>query len=244
MNINNNLISSSDAELLVAPYTMEEVKAVTFGLHPNKAPGLDGMTADLFQNYWEFMKRDIWMIAEDFKKKHKFVRELNHTMIVLILKKEDCVTMADFRPISLCNTIYKIISKSMANRLKKIMPNLISENQNGFTPGRELANNIILVVEVLHSIQKGKQKGMTIKLDVAKAYDKVVWYFLVCVLDKFGFPKDWIDCIKFCISSVSFSMIVNGVVYGLFEATNGLRQGDPLSSPNGRGVGKFHQKEK
>lgn len=128
VNINNNLISSSDVELMVTPHTMEEVKAVTFGLHPNKAPRLDGMTGDLFQNCWEFMGRDIWMIVEDFRKKHKFVRELNHSMIVLIPKKEDCVTMADFRPISLCNMIYKIISKSMANRLKKIMPNLIFEN--------------------------------------------------------------------------------------------------------------------
>lgn len=122
----------------------------------------------------------------------------------------------------------QIILKAMANRLNKLLPHLISKNQNGFTLGRELANNIILVSKVMHSIHKEKYKGMIIKLDVAKAYDKEVWQFLVKVLRCYGFPKEWIDCVSFFISTVSFSLLVNGAVCGFFKATNGLRQGDPL----------------
>ncbi|XP_059073650.1 secreted RxLR effector protein 78-like [Cryptomeria japonica] len=116
----------------------------------------------------------------------------------------------------------------MSSRLKKILSKLISENHNGFTLGKETMDNIVLVMEVLHSMVKEKVKGMAIKLDVSKAYDRVIWNFLIHVLRKFGFDYNWIDCVKFCISIVSFSLLVNGSVCGFFEATNGLRQGDPL----------------
>lgn len=129
----------------------------------------------------------------------------------------------DFRPISLCNMIYKIISKAMASRLKKLLPKLVIDNQNGFTLGREIADSIILVSQVFHSMFKEKIKGMTIKLDVVKAYDKVIWNFLLQVLVYMGFDSKWIECIKFCICSVSFSIVVNGSICGFFDATNGLR---------------------
>ncbi|XP_059073156.1 secreted RxLR effector protein 78-like [Cryptomeria japonica] len=117
----------------------------------------------------------------------------------------------------------------MAERIKEILLKLISEHQNGFTPEPKIVDSFILVSEVIHSIYKEKQKDMVIKLDVAKAYDWVVWDFLICVLKRFGFPNKWIECIKFCISTINFFMIVNGNVCGFFGATNGLRQGDPLS---------------
>ncbi|GLJ43774.1 hypothetical protein SUGI_0911280 [Cryptomeria japonica] len=166
------LISSPDSDMLMAPYSLEEIKKATFALHPHKAPELDGCTTKLFQKGWEFMGKDIWVVVEEFQKKHKFVKKMNHTIICLILKKVDCDSMSDYRPISLCNTIYKIISKAMAERLKKVLPKLVSENQNGFTPDRETANNIILVSEVIHSLYKKKLKCMIVKIDVAKAYHK------------------------------------------------------------------------
>lgn len=175
------------------------------------------------------MGSDIWVVVEEFRKRRKFVKAINHTMIALIPKKQYCESMADFHPISLCNSIYKIIAKAMSSKLKKILPKKISKNQNGFTPGKEIMDNIVLVLEVLHSMFKDKVEGMDIKLDVSKAYDRVVWNFLIHVLSKFGFANKWIKCVKFCISTISFSLLVNGLVCGFFEATNGLRQGDPLS---------------
>ncbi|XP_059064740.1 uncharacterized protein LOC131856820 [Cryptomeria japonica] len=117
----------------------------------------------------------------------------------------------------------------MAERLNKLLPKLISEHQNSFTPGREIADSIILVSEVIHTMHKEKMSGIAVKLDVEKAYDHVIWSFLVCVLDRLGFPSAWIECIKQCISTVKFSILVNGNVCGFFPATNGLRQGGPLS---------------
>ncbi|GLJ24567.1 hypothetical protein SUGI_0469450 [Cryptomeria japonica] len=99
------LISRSNSDMFVAPYSLEEIKLDTFALHPYKAPGPDGCTVELFEKGWEFMGKDIWAVVEEFRKKHKFVKEMNHTIICLIPKKVDCESMSNYRPISLCNTI-------------------------------------------------------------------------------------------------------------------------------------------
>lgn len=99
--------------------------------------------------------------------------------------------MNDFQPISLYNTVYKIISKAFSNRLKKILPSLISHHQNAFTTGREVFDNIIYVSEVFNTMQKEKFKGMAIKLDVSKAFDRIIWSFLVHVLLTVGFINEF-----------------------------------------------------
>ncbi|XP_059067404.1 uncharacterized protein LOC131858241 [Cryptomeria japonica] len=117
----------------------------------------------------------------------------------------------------------------MVNRLKLVLEKLISPEQHGFTPDREIADSIITVVETMHSMKRSKMQGMMVKLDVSKAYDRVNRYFLFSVLERFGFDHRWINCIKHCVTSFSYSIIVNGSIYGFLQATNGLRQGDPLS---------------
>ena len=92
-----------------------------------------------------------------------------------------------FRPISLCNIGYKLITKVIANRLKGVLPAIIPENQGGFVQGRQLAENFILVQEAIHSRQLRKEKGMVVKLDLANAFDHVRLSFLWEVLHKFGF---------------------------------------------------------
>lgn len=147
--------------------------------------------------------------------------DMNNTVIVLN-PKEVCETMADYRPISLCNSIYKIISKALENILKKLLNKLISKEKNGFTPSSDIANNIILASKTIHSIKFGCIKGMAIKLDVSKAYDKVSWDFFIVVLSRFRFSNFWIEIIWACITSPRFSIAVNGSLFGFFEATNGL----------------------
>lgn len=218
-----------DNNYLMCPFSIKEIKDTTFALHPHKAPGPDGVTMEFFQKYWCFMGEDIWKVVEEFHKKGKFVKEINNTMITLIPKKKTCKTMADYKPISLCNSLYKIISKTMVNRLKIILDKLISPEQHGFTSGREIADSIITVAETIHTMSRVTKHGMTVKLDVSKAYDRVIWPFLFSILEKFGFERGWINCIKHYVSSICYLIIVNDSVCGFFCATNELRQGDPLS---------------
>jgi hypothetical protein len=138
----------------------------------------------------------------------------------------------DFRPISLCNVIYKIVSKILANRLKRILPHIISPNQSAFVVGRYITNNIIAAYETLHTIHthlSGKRSFMALKLDMSKAYDIVEWSFLEVVMSRLGFESRWIRIIMKCINSLSYSVLVNGEPHGHILPTYGIRLGDPLS---------------
>ena len=140
--------------------------------------------------------------------------------------------MADFRPISLCNVIYKIISKVLANRLKLILPKIISPTQSAFIPGRLIADNVLVAYETSHAMhirRKGKKGALALKLDVSKAYDKLEWSFLKGMMIKLGFSEVWVDKVMRCVSTPSFSVRIYGKAYGNVIPSRGLRQGDPLS---------------
>ncbi|GLJ29203.1 hypothetical protein SUGI_0575970 [Cryptomeria japonica] len=223
------IISEEDNRMLLEPFSEEEIKKAVFRLHPDKAPGPDGMTTRFYQNCWEFIKTDLMEVLEHVRKNGKFVKEINNTVLVVIPKKTNPTSFEEYRPIALCNSIYKIITKRLANRLKVVLPKLISIKQNGFTPGREIIDSIILTTETLHSIIQDKKNAMMIKLDISKAYDKVRWEFLIEVIQKMGFSQKWIEIIKVCISTPHYSVAINGSLFSFFESLNGLRQGDPIS---------------
>ena len=106
------------------------------------------------------------------------LKEINSTFLVLIPKKPGEDSMDLFRPISLCNSLYKIISKFLTSRLLKILPIIISKWQTDFFPGRQILDSIMMVHEVIHSLEASKREGMFLKLDLSKAYDWVDWDFL------------------------------------------------------------------
>ena len=129
----------------------------------------------------------------------------NHTFITLIPKAKNPILVSKFRPISLCNVLYKIFSKVLANRLKKILPHIITEHQSAFTKGRLIFVNILIAFESFHCLhhhKSSKDGFMALKLDMSKAYDRVEWVFLEKIMRKLGFNEKWITLIMLCVSTV------------------------------------------
>ncbi|XP_060970043.1 uncharacterized protein LOC115713657 [Cannabis sativa] len=183
-------ITSVQNDSLLQQVTPEEIKKALFQMHPDKSPGPDGMTPGFYQKYWDVVGVDVISQVVDFFETCSFPAALNQTNIVLIPKKKHVTTMSDLTPISLCNVAYKVVSKVLANRLKIVLPNVISENQSAFISGRLISDNIMVAFEVMHYLKrKRKEKTgfMALKLDLSKAYDRIEWGFLKAMMLRMGF---------------------------------------------------------
>jgi ribonuclease HI/exonuclease III len=224
-----NLLNEDDNRLLTAPITIEEISKVLQAMNPDKAPGPDGFTPRFYTACWDIVKKDLVKMVRKSQNCSKIGGSTNSSFLALIPKEKGAQSFARFRPISLCNTGYKIITKVIANRIKKVLPRIIPENQGGFIQGRQIQDNIILVQEAIHSSCQRKEKGMLIKLDLANAFDRVRLNFLFAVMFKMGFHPHMVRWIKACIEGPWIAPLVNGRPAEFFQASRGLRQGCPLS---------------
>ncbi|XP_048593391.1 uncharacterized protein LOC125576910 [Brassica napus] len=198
---------------LIALVTEWEVKLALFAMHPEKAPRPDGMTALFYQKFWDIVKEDLTLMVNKFLFEGTVANGLNDTNICLIPKTTKPNEMTQFRPISLCNVSYKIISKVLCQRLKKVLPGLISETQSAFVAGRQISDNIMIAQEMFHALRtkpSGRNKRMAIKTDISKAYDRMEWSFIEAVMRKMGFSEIWITWIMRCITSDKLMHRVNG----------------------------------
>ena len=166
---------------------------------------------------------------KEFFETGEFVKNLNTTFLVLVPKKGGAEELKDFRPISLVGSLYKLIAKVFANRLKRVMHGLINRAQNAFVEGRQIMDASLLANEVIDTLLKRKEKWILCKIDIEKAYDQINWNCIIKVLQKMGFGAKWVKWIKRCTSTTSFSVLINGSPTGFFNSSRGLRQGDPLS---------------
>ncbi|WZZ78223.1 hypothetical protein YC2023_098795 [Brassica napus] len=151
---------------LTAPVSEWEIKLALFATHPEKAPGPDGMTALFYQKFWDIVKEDLTLMVNKFLFEGTVATGLNDTNICLIPKTTRPNEMAQFRPISLCNVSYKIISKVLFQRLKKVLPGLILETQSAFVAGRQISDNIMIAQEMFHALRtkpSGRNKRMAIR---------------------------------------------------------------------------------
>lgn len=168
-----------------------------------KAPGPDGLHAAFFRSQWHVVGDSFCNMVFEVFREHEKVKDINETLITLIPKVDPVCSLRDFRPISLCNVAYKVITKILAQRLRVVMSSLVNPCQSSFIPNRQSRDNIVVAQEVFHSMRKrkGKVGWMAIKIDLEKAYDRLDWSFVRETLVDSGLPSGFVDLIWHCISS-------------------------------------------
>ena len=148
----NTVITEEMNAKLVARFEASEIHDAIKEMAPLKAPGPDGMPPIFYQSYWDLLGEDVTSSVLHFLNTASLPANLNHTFITLIPKVKNPKFISEFRPISLCNVLYKIFSKVLTNRLKKSLPNIITENQSAFTKSRLISDNILVAFESLHGM--------------------------------------------------------------------------------------------
>eukprot|EP00253_Pinus_taeda_P017956 PITA_17956 len=223
------IITEDHNKQLLQSISMKEVEEAMSQIKDGKAPGPDGFTAIFFHEFWELVSTEVWELVEESRTMHWILPSLNSAFLALIPKGADSNTPEKYRPIALCNVIYKLISKVLANRLKPLLPLLISQEQTSYVEGRQIMDGIILSNEVIHSLKLLKKPGMILKLDLSRAFDKLNWSYIQQMLLAFGFNATWTRWIMNLISSPNFSILLNGSPSKPFRPSRGIHQGHPLS---------------
>ncbi|XP_078178924.1 uncharacterized protein LOC144573109 [Carex rostrata] len=221
--------SNPSLDQLGSTFSYNEIDVSVKQLANNKASGPDGIPNKFLKVYWDEVKHEIYQIMLNFYNNTLDLRQYNRANIILIPKLEVPQNTSDYRPISIINLIPKLISKILSNRLRLVLPDLISPYQTAFVHGRQIAENFVSTRELLNHISQSPNRAIFAKIDFKKAFDSLDWDFLTRIMRARGFPERWIGWMHALWSTSSSTVCINGDEARPFFHKRGLRQGDPLS---------------
>lgn len=200
-------------------------------MNPIKSPGPDGLQPLFLQNFWKHLDKAICPFIQNYFILGSIPNDINYSYLCLNPKTEIPSCMKEFRPIGLCNSIYKLITKIISNRLKPLLPDHISPLQSSFITNRTIDENVIIIKAIAHMFNKTskKVKCMALKIDLSKAFDSLECIFIRDILTWFNFTENLTKLIMSCITKSSISVLWNGQISDQLHPSRGIRQGDPLS---------------
>ena len=237
-------LSPENAEKLRKVISEEEVVTAMMDSANDKAAGLDGIPIEL----WKLLHQQY--NSADEKEQHKYCNiasvltkifknisekgiaagtNFNEGWMCPIYKKKEADNVANYRPITILNTDYKIFTKAIATRLTEIAPSIIHQDQAGFIRGRSIFDQIDQTTTTINYARLKGINGAIVALDQEKAYDKITHPYLWKILEKYGFPPEMINTIKVLYKDAPTSVIINGMISSPFCVARGVRQGDPMS---------------
>ncbi len=228
--VNIPKLSKEDRFLLEQPLQIEECEKAMRQMVDGKSPGEDGLPVEFYKKFWPIIKGDLFEAYKAALEQGGFLCSQGRGVIRLLPKpQKDLTLLKNWRPITLLTVDYKILSKALANRIKEILPHIISEDQAGFMKGRYIGEHIRCILEVADQANLKNQNGLLVALDIEKAFDSVEIPFLLETLKMFGFSGSFIGWIRALYTDAYACVLNNGHMTQYFPLERGVRQGDPVS---------------
>jgi exonuclease III len=196
----------------------------------NKAPGSDGLPAEFYKKCWNFISTFLIECYNEAYTHEELSSSQKLSILSLIFKKHDRELLKNYRPISLTNTDYKILAFTLANRMHKVISNIISEEQSAYIKDRFIGHNIRFVEDIIEYCYSEKVEGFLLFLDFEKAFDSIEWEFMYAVMKKMNFGEGYIRWIKTLYKNPEYSIKNNGWLSETFNSSRGIRQGCPISA--------------
>jgi hypothetical protein len=225
-----NRLSEEEANICEGHLTLQECSEALHSMKLNKSPGLDGLTVEFYLKFWPHLSSLVFNSFIDSFYNKELSNSQKQCIFSLLYKKGDSENLENWRPISLLNIDYKILARALAQRLQKVLPKIISLDQQGYIKNRYIGYNIRQIQDIIDYTEILDLDGVVLFLDFRKAFDTIEWEFMVKVLKKFGFKHDFLTWIKILYKNICSSVINNGWQSDFFNISCGIRQGCPLSA--------------
>ena len=223
-------LSYSESESIEGEITIEEASTTLYKMKSNKSPGSDGFSAEFFKMFWKYI--GIFVVRSiNYGYRNSFLSITQRHGVITLLPKGDKPRhyLKNWRPITLLNTVYKIASGCIANRMKKYIDKIINRDQTGFISNRYIGENTRLIYDLMHYAEEENIPGLLLLIDFEKAFDTLSWSFIQKTLEVFNFGpsiRNWISIFNTDITSV---INQGGNISDRITIQRGCRQGDPLS---------------
>ncbi|GBG61855.1 hypothetical protein CBR_g23808 [Chara braunii] len=223
------LLTNGERLALDRPITEEELQHTLKVMASGKCPGVDGLTVEFYRTCWGALGPPPVEVFNEVLSGGRLGELMTHGVISLMFKKGDKANVRNYKPISVLNVDYKILAKTLAIRLGKILPRLVECDQGAFVQGRSIFYNILTAIEALEVVNAENNNVAILLLDLEKAYDRVGWPFVLTMLKKIDFGQGSCRWIIAMYTLATSSVIVNGHLSRPFNLTRSLRQGCPLA---------------
>ena len=224
-------IDESSKEICDSDITIDEIEKALYKMSKNKSPGSDGLTVEFYCRFFKDLKFVFLKVFTEIEKEGLLCRSMRGGILSLIYKNRgDRRSLMNYRPISLLQVDYKILARIMSNRFKTVLPSIVSYNQSCCIMGRDIADTICSIRDVIELCDNEQIEGYLLKLDQEKAFDRVSHFFLQKTLEKFGFGEKFRNWIDIFYTDICSSVKCNGFLTKYFPVKNGIRQGCPISA--------------
>jgi hypothetical protein len=225
-----NKLEEEDITNLTEDITEEELFKIIQANPKNKSPGTDGFTNEFYLEYWQLVKGLLTRAINTGLKRGILPLSQRRGVISLIPKpQKDLEELKNWRPITLLNQDYKLLTKAIANRIQTTLGKVISDDQSGFVKGRYIGCNIQRTQNLIEVCEDIQEKAILLNIDFAKAFDTINWNFIYNAMEKMGYPEKLIKWVKALYEGIETCIINNGYSSEFFRPEKGVRQGCPLS---------------